>query len=179
MKYRFRVWMPVAAVLLVLLSIATLLLYILPTARIRLGEYAQDQAVVRAVAAANTAVESEESDLQRKLEPIAEAGGGEVLLVDRQGNIVVRAGEQLLSPPEEILQRAANGERTNEMIEGQRVATVPLVREGSLEGGAIFVAGASENVVYQLFVRSGIEAAGVASRSFWLPSSADASSGLP
>ena len=155
--------MPVAAVLLVLLSIATLLLYILPAARARLGEYAQDQAVVRAVAAANAAGESEESDLQRKLEPIAEAGGGEVLLVDRQGNIVVRAGEQLLSPPEEILQRAANGERTNEMIEGQRVATVPLVREGSLEGGAIFVAGASENVVYQLFVHSGIEAAAVAS----------------
>jgi two-component system phosphate regulon sensor histidine kinase PhoR len=86
-----------------------------------------------------------------------------VLLIDRQGNIVVRAGEHLLSPPEEILQRAASGERTNEVIEGQRVAMVPLVREGSLEGGAIFVAGASENVIYQLFLRSGIEAAAIAS----------------
>jgi len=35
--------MPLAAVLLVLLSIATFLLYVLPAAGSRLGEYAQDR----------------------------------------------------------------------------------------------------------------------------------------
>ena len=157
-------WMPVAAVLLVLLSIVTLLLYVLPAAKSRLAEYAKDQAVAQAAAAANVAASSEGAGLQRQLEVITSTEEGEVLVVDQQGNVVAQAGQRILSPPpEEILQRAANGERMNDVVGDQRVAVVPLVREGNLEGGVVFTPGDSENVLYQLFVRSGIEAAAIAS----------------
>src|SRR5919202_1433291 len=164
MRFRFRVWMPVAAVLLVLLSIVTLLLYVLPAAKSRLAEYAKDQAVAQAAAAANVAASSEGADLQRQLQVITSTEEGEVLVVDQQGNDVSQAGQRILSPPpEEILQRAASGERMNDVVGDQNVAVVPLVREGNLEGGVVFIPGNSENVLYQLFVRSGIEAAAIAS----------------
>src|SRR4051812_25094517 len=121
MGLRFRVLLPVAAVLLVLFSIGALLLYVLPTAKSRLSGYAEDQAMTRAAAAASTASEAEASNLQRELEATAAAGVGEVMIIDRQGNIEARAGEHLLSsPPEDLLQRVANGERINEMIGEQR-----------------------------------------------------------
>src|SRR5919107_5279080 len=164
MSFRFRVWMPLLAMLLVLLSIATLLLYVLPAAKARLGTYVEDQTVAQAAAAANAVSTSEGTDLQSQLDLAAETGGGELLVVDRQGNVVAQAGESLLSPPpDEVLQNAANGERMNEAIEEQRVAVVPLIRDGSLDGGVIFAPGEGENLLYQLFLRSGIEAAAVAS----------------
>ncbi|MCA1730714.1 MAG: HAMP domain-containing protein [Actinobacteria bacterium] len=164
MGLRFRVLLPVAAVLLVLLSIGALLLYVLPTARSRLSGYAEDRAMTQAAAAASTASEAEESDLQRELEATAAAGVGEVMVVDQQGNIEARAGERLLSsPPEDLLQRVADGERINEMVGEQRVAAVPVVRGDGLAGGAIFAPEDSENSLYQIFLRSGIEAAGIAS----------------
>ncbi len=155
--------MPLLAILLVLLSIATVLIYVLPATRARLGGYVEYLALARAVAAANAVSTAERDDLQRELDLAAETGGGEVLVVDRQGNVTASAGERLLSPPpEEILQSAANGERTNDIVGEQRVAVVPLVREGSLEGGVVFAPGGSEETTYQLFVRSGVEAAAVA-----------------
>jgi signal transduction histidine kinase len=164
MNFRFRVWIPLLAVLLVLLSIATLLLYVLPAARARLGKYVEDQAFAQAAAAANAVTDSEGTDLQSQLDLAAETGGGELLVVDRQGNVAAQAGESLLSPPpEEVLQSAANGERMNEAIGKQRVVVVPFIRNGSLEGGVVFAPGEGENLLYQLFLRSGIEAAAVAS----------------
>src|ERR687897_577505 len=109
-RLRFRVWMPLLTVLLVLLSVATLLLYVLPTAKSRLSGYAENRAVALADAAAD-----------------------------------------------------AEGERVNDRIGKQRVAVVPFVREGDLAGGVIYAPGDSENILYQLFLRSGIEAAVVAS----------------
>src|SRR5919199_1717906 len=164
MRLRFRVWMPLAAVLLVLVSVATLLLYVLPAAKAQLSGYAEDRAVAQAVAAANAAADLEGSDLQRQMDLVADSEGGEVLIVDTKGQVVAQAGEHLLSPPpERILQRAANGERMNDMVGDQRVAMVPLVRGGELAGGVVFAPGDSENVLYQLFLRSGIEAAAIAS----------------
>jgi signal transduction histidine kinase len=161
---RFRVWMPLVAVLLVLLSIVTLLLYVLPATKARLGGYIEDRALVRAVAAANVVSEANSENLQRELDLAAEAGGGEVLVVDREGRITARAGEDLISPlPEDILESASNGERTNEAVGDQRVAVVPLIREGNLEGGVVWASGEGETMVYQLFLRSGIEAAAIAS----------------
>src|SRR5919107_410308 len=165
-QLRFRVWMPLLAVLLVLLSVATLLLYVLPTAKSPLSGYAEDRAVALADAAAYAAVESEEGRaLRRELRLLTDGEGGEVLVVDEEGQVVERVGrERLLSPPsEELLQRAAEGERINDSIGEQRVAMVPVVREGDLAGGVIFAPGDSEDIVYQLFLRSGIEAAVVAS----------------
>jgi signal transduction histidine kinase len=164
MRLRFRVWMPLAAVLLVLVSVATLLLYVLPAAKARLSEYTEDRAIAQAVAAANAAADSEGSDLQRQIDLVADSEGGEVLIVDTNGQVVAQAGEHLLSPPpEKILQRAASGERMNDTIGGQRVAVVPLVRGGELVGGVVFAPGDSENVLYQLVLRSGMEAAAIAS----------------
>ncbi len=157
--------MPAAAVMLVLLSIGTLLLYVLPAARSRLSGYAEDRAFARAATVANGVAQSEGGDLPRELERIINAEEEEVLIVDRQGNVETRSGELILpsSPPPEILQRAAEGQRFNEMLVEQRVAVVPLVRGGNLEGGVIFVPADSETTLYQLFLRSGMEAAALAS----------------
>ncbi len=165
MRLRFRVWMPLLAVLLVLLSIATLLLYVLPTAKARLSDYAEARAIAQADATADVAAESDGwRALKRELRLATEGEGGQMLVVDEEGQIVARAGERLLSPPpEEILQRAAEGERINEKIGEQRVLAVPLIREGDLEGGLVFAPGDSEDVLYQLFFRSGVEAAVIAS----------------
>jgi signal transduction histidine kinase len=154
--------MPLLAVLLVLLSIATLLIYVLPAARARLANFVEDQTLGRAVAAAGSVAGVEGQELQRKLDLAAETGDGQVLVVDREGNVVAQAGPERLSPPpENLLQRVANGERINEVIGEQRVAAVPLVRGGNLEGGVVFVPGEGEDLVFQLFLRSGIEAAAV------------------
>ena len=158
--------MPAATILIVGLSIASLLLYVLPAAKTRLSGYAEDRAIAQAVTAARTAsTRWEDPDLQEQLGLIADAGEGEVLVVDQQGQVVARAGVRLLpsSPPEDLLQRAAEGERINEKVGEQRVVAVPLVREGSIEGGTIFVPEDSENTLYQLFLRSGVEAAVIAS----------------
>ena len=164
LRLRFRVWMPLLAVLLVLLSIATLLLYVLPTARSRLSGYAEARAVAAADAAANTAADKEGRLLKRGLRIVTTNEGGEALVVDGEGKVVKRAGQRLLSPPPEyLLQRAAEGERVNDKVGGRMVAVVPLVREGDLAGGVIFAIDESEDIVYQLFLRSGIEAAAVAS----------------
>jgi PAS domain S-box-containing protein len=163
-RLRFRVWMPLLAVLLVLLSIATLLLYVLPVAKSRLSGYAKDRVVAQADAAANAAADSEGRPLRRELRLATDGEGGEVLVVGNEGRVVERIGERLLHPvPKDLLQQAAAGERTNETVGGRRVAVVPLIREGDLAGGIIFVAGDSEDVLYRLFLRSGIEAAVIAS----------------
>ena len=153
--------MPVAAVLLVLLSIAALLLYVLPATKTRLSGYTKDHAVAQAATAANVASSSEGEELQNYLQLVA-GTDGEVLVVDQQGSITAQAGKSLLSPSENLLQRAAAGNRLDETVGGQRVVAVPLTRGGSIAGGVIFVPGDSENTLYQLFLRSGIEAAGIA-----------------
>src|SRR5215212_7429560 len=92
-----------------LVSVATLLLYVLPTAKSRLSGYAEDRAVAVADAAAYAAAESEEGRaLRRELRLLTDGEGGEVLVVDEEGQVVERVGrERLLSPPsEELLQRA-------------------------------------------------------------------------
>ena len=155
--------MPLLAVLLVVLSIVAVLVYVLPAVIQRLAGYVEDRAVARAVAAANAVSTVGSENLQVALDVAAETAGGELLVVDRQGRVEARAGERLLSPlPEEVLQNAANGERMNDTVGEQRVAVVPLIREGNLEGGVVFAPGESENPVYPLVLRSGVEAAAVA-----------------
>ncbi|WP_166396038.1 ATP-binding protein [Rubrobacter marinus] len=163
MNFKFRVWMPLAAVLIVLLSVATVLLYVLPAAGARLGGYVEDRTFARAAAAASAVSRAEASDVRRELELAAETSGGEMLIVDRQGRVVARAGENVISPSGELLRSAADGERINETMGDQRVAVAPLIREGNLDGGLVFAPGEAEDVVYRLFLRSGVEAAAVAS----------------
>ena len=155
--------MPLVAVLIVLLSVVTLLLYVLPASKSRLAGYVEDRTFARAAATASAVSGSETRDVQREIQLATETVGGEMLVVDRRGRILAQAGENVLSPSEEILRRAANGERINEVIGDQRVAVAPLIRGGNLEGGIIFAPGEAEDVVYQIFLRSGVEAAAVAS----------------
>src|SRR5215213_694229 len=109
--------MPLLAVLLVLLSIATLLLYVLPVAKSRLSGYAKDRVVAQADAAANVAADSEGRSLRRELRLASDSEGGEVLVVGNEGRVVERIGERLLHPvPKDLLQQAAEGERTNETV---------------------------------------------------------------
>ena len=156
--------MPLAAVLLVLLSLGTLLLYVLPAAKARLGDYVQDRTLARAAAAAMAVSDSEREDLQGALNLAARTGGGQVLVVEEDGDVLASAGPDLLSPlPERLQGAAASGRRTNEEIGELRAATVPLIRDGNLDGGVVYVAGGSEGSVYEIFLRSGTEAAAIAS----------------
>lgn len=156
--------MPLVAVLLVLLSIATLLLYVLPATKSRLGDYTENRTLVRAAAAASAVSAAETEDVQRGLNLAARTGDGEVLVVDQSGGVVASAGPDILAPlPRKILGAAADGERTNELVGETRVATVPLIRDGNLDGGVVFAAGDGERSVYEIFLRSGAEAAAVAS----------------
>ncbi len=98
MIFKFRVWMPLVAVLIVLLSIVTLLLYVLPASKSRLAVYVEDRAVARAAAAATAVANAGREDLRRELELVADSGGGQVLVVGPQGSIVAQAGPRLLSP---------------------------------------------------------------------------------
>lgn len=155
--------MPTVAVLIVLLSIATILLYGLQTAKARLGGYVRDHATAQAAAAA-TAVENADPDgVKDALGPAADTSGGGALLVNREGDVVARSGEEVSdSLPNRVFKAASEGDRLNERIEDRRVATVPVIRNGGLQGGVVFVSGNSETTVLQIFSRSNVEAAAIA-----------------
>ncbi|MBA2619237.1 MAG: HAMP domain-containing protein [Rubrobacter sp.] len=163
MRYKFRVWMPLLAVFIVLLSIGTLLLYGLPAARTRLGEFSEGRALARAAAAAQGVETAGGEDRRRALDIAARTGKGEVLIVSAQARVVNRSGPELLpSPPKSVLRSAADGHRTIEEVEGVRIATVPIIRDGRLDGGLVFVPDEAENDVFGIFSRSSVEAAAIA-----------------
>ena len=160
---RFRIWMPAVAVFIVLLSIGTILLYGLQAARTRLGQYSQDHALAQAAAAANTIEKANPGEVEEAAKSVAGASGGQVILVNRRGDIVARAGkEAATSFPDPVLEAASRGDRLKERIEGRWVATVPVVRDGQLRGGVAFVSGNSETAVLEIFSRSNVEAAAIA-----------------
>src|SRR5215217_1395647 len=159
---RFRIWMPAVAVFIVLLSIGTILLYGLQAAKARLGQYTQDHALAQAAAA--TAIEKASPDeAAQAAKSAADTSGGEVVLVNRQSDVVVRAGKGDAPPlPDRVLGAASRGERITESIDDRQVATVPVVRDGQLRGGVAFVSGNSESTVLEIFSRSNVEAAAIA-----------------
>src|SRR5215203_1095659 len=155
--------MPTVAVFIVLLSIATILLYGLQTVKARLGGYVRDHATAQAAAAA-TAVENADPDsVKDALRPAADASRGGTLLVNREGDVVARSGEKVSSSlPNRVFEAASDGDRLNERIEDRRVATAPVIRNGGLQGGVVFVSDNSEMTVLQIFSRSNVEAAAIA-----------------
>jgi two-component system sensor histidine kinase ResE len=160
---RFRIWMPVVAVFIVLLSIGTILLYGLQAARARLGQYSQDHVLVQAAAAAGTVEKASPEAVREAVESVADTSDGGVLLVNHQGDVVTRAGEEGMTPlPDRVLEGASHGERLNERIEGRWVATAPVIRDGRLRGGVAFVSGNDETAVLEIFSRSNVEAAAIA-----------------
>ena len=161
---RFRIWMPLAAVLIVLLSIALMFLYGVPAVRARLADYAETRTFTQAAATAEALSKTEKGSLQGELDLSAETTGGEIFVVDTQGRVVARAGSGSgFEPSREMLQTAAAGRRMSKTFGGYNVAVAPLLDEGALRGGVVFASAELENTTYQLFLRSGLEAAGIAS----------------
>ena len=128
--------MPAVAVFIVLLSIGTILLYGLQAAKARLGQYTQDHALAQAAAAATAIEKAGPGEIGRAARSVADTSGGEVVLVNRQGNVVVRTGRRAANPlPDRVLGAASHGDRITESIGGRQAATVPVVRNDELRGG--------------------------------------------
>jgi PAS domain S-box-containing protein len=155
--------MPAVAVFIVLLSIGTLLLYGLQAAKARLGQYSQDHALAQAAAAASAIERANPGEAGEAAKSVADTAGGQVFLVNRQGHVVARAGKGAASAfPDRVLRAASRGERINQRIGDRWVATVPLVRDGRLQGGVAFVPDNGESTVLEIFSRSNVEAAAIA-----------------
>jgi PAS domain S-box-containing protein len=160
---RFRIWMPAVAVFIVLLSIGTILLYGLQAAKARLGQYSQDHAMAQAAAAATSIEKANPDEAGGTVKSVADTSGGEVVLVNRQGHVVARAGRGAATPlPDRVPGAAARGERITLSIDGREIATVPVIRDGELRGGVAFVSGNGESTVLEIFSRSNVEAAAIA-----------------
>ncbi|MDQ3941487.1 MAG: PAS domain S-box protein, partial [Actinomycetota bacterium] len=150
--------------LIVLLSIALMFLYGVPAVRARLTDYAKTRTYTQAATTAEVLSNTEEEDFRRELRLSAQTAGGEILIVDAQGRTVARAGSAGdFDPSDEMLRKASVGSRMFEQVEELNVAVVPIVRQGAFTGGLVFASDEPEGAAYQLFLRSGIEAAGIAS----------------
>jgi PAS domain S-box-containing protein len=155
--------MPAVAVFIVLLSIGTILLYGLQAAKARLGQYSQDHALAQAAAAATAIEKANPDQAGEAAEFAADTAGGQVVFVNRQKDVVARAGNGNAFPfPARVLEAASRGKRINERIQDRRVATVPVVRGDKLRGGVAFVSGNAESTVLEIFSRSNVEAAAIA-----------------
>ena len=178
--------MPPIAVLIVLVAVLLVFAYGIPAARERLEQRTQALTLAQAAATADaitgeqhqawqklldlpeidadgqTSVE-DPGALRRSLDLYATAPGAEIRVVNRKGEVVAREGEQLYSPPPEMLRKAASGERYFERRENLNVAVVPILYGGQLAGGVVFATRQWEGLVYEPFLRSGLEAAILAS----------------
>src|SRR5215218_9083054 len=188
MRVRFRVWMPPIAVLIVLVAVSLVFAYGIPAAKQRLEQRTQAVTLAQAAATADaitgeqhqawqvlldlpeihadgqTSTEGERPGaLRRSLDLYATAPGAEIRVVNREGEVVAREGERLFSPPPEMLRKAATGERFFERTEDLNVAVVPILYGGELAGGVVFATRQWEALVYEPLLRSGFEAAVLAS----------------
>lgn len=155
--------MPAVAVFIVLLSIGTILLYGLQTAKARLGQYSQDHALAQAAAAAGAIEKANPDEAVETAKSVADTSGGQVILVNRRGDVVARGGRGAApSFPDRVLVAASRGERVDERLGDRRIATVPVVRDGELQGGVAFASGNGESAVLEIFSRSNVEAAAIA-----------------
>ncbi len=179
--------MPPIAVLIVLVAVSLVFAYGIPTAKQRLEQRTESVTLAQAAATAD-AITGEEHQawqelldlpevdagkqasaderpgaLSRSLDLYATAPGAEIQVVNREGEVVAQEGDSLLSPPPEMLRKAAGGERFFERTEGLNVAVVPILYGGELAGGVVFATRPWEGLVYEPFLRSGLEAAVLAS----------------
>jgi len=179
--------MPPIAVLIVLVAVSLVFAYGIPAAKQRLEQRTQAVTLAQAAATADAitgedhqawqklldlpepdagvqaSADERPGALRRSLELYATAPRAEVRVVNREGEVVAREGERLFSPPTEMLRKAASGERFFERREDLNVAVVPILYGGELAGGVVFATRQWEAVVYEPFLRSGLEAAVLAS----------------
>ena len=156
--------MPAIAIFIVMLSIGTILLYGFQATRARLDEYAQDRTVARAVTVANAVEKTGPDELQEALDLATETGGGQALFVNREGETVAREGVSGGPEiPDEVIEAASRGDRMSTTTGNRKTTTIPVIRDGELRGGIVFVSGGSETAVLRILSRSNIEAAAIAS----------------
>jgi PAS domain S-box-containing protein len=156
--------MPLAAVLIVLLSIALIFVYGVPVLGARLTDYAESRTFSQAAAVAESVPGATRVELGEQLELYSETTDGEILVVDTDGKVVARAGSAPdFEASRELLQRAAAGNRVSKKLGRLNVAVAPVLSGRGLAGGVVFASDEPESTAYQLFLRSGLEAAGVAS----------------
>jgi PAS domain S-box-containing protein len=180
--------MPPIAVLIVLVAVLLVFAYGIPAAKQRLEQRTEAVTLAQAAATADaitgeqhqawqelldlpeidadgqTSTEGERPGaLRRSLELYATAPGAEIRVVNREGEVVAREGERLFSPPPEMLRKAASGERFFERTEDLNVAVAPILYGGELAGGVVFATRQWEALVYEPLLRSGFEAAVLAS----------------
>jgi PAS domain S-box-containing protein len=179
--------MPPIAVLIVLVAVSLVFAYGIPAAKQRLEQRTQAVTLAQAAATADAitgedhqawqelldlpepdagvqaSADERPGALRRSLELYATAPRAEIRVVNREGEVVAREGERVFSPPAEMLRKAASGERFFERREDLNVAVVPILYGGELAGGVVFATRQWEAVVYEPFLRSGLEAAVLAS----------------
>lgn len=159
---RFRVWMPLVAVAVVLLSVFVMLVYGIPATERRLSEYSQSYTFSRAAAVAEGLRQTDRAQWPEVLRAAGDTGGEtQILVVDGSRTVVARTGPDLLaSLPPGLLRAASEGERISDQAAGRRAAVVPLAYRGELSGGVIFVSDRAG--ISRIFLRGGIEAAAIA-----------------
>lgn len=157
--------MPLTAVLIVLLTIALMFIYGVPAVRGRLSESAQNSVVSQAAATAEAVSQNRSgTDLTDELRLAADSAGGEAVLVGPSGRVLDREGSvEGFRPTQEMVESAARGARMTSRNEQVSVAVAPVIRGGVSAGGVIFASDELESTAYQLFLRSGLEAAAIAS----------------
>jgi signal transduction histidine kinase len=180
--------MPPIAVLIVLVAVSLVFAYGIPAAKQRLEQRTQAVTLAQAAATADAitgeqhqawqelldlpeiVADGQTSDegerpgaLRRSLNLYTTAPWAEIRVVNREGEVVAREGRRLFSPPPEMLRKAASGERFFERTEDLNVAVVPILYGGELAGGVVFATRQWEALVYEPFLRSGFEAAVLAS----------------
>lgn len=160
---KLRTWMPLVAVFVVLLSVASIFIYAIPATRDRVSDYVRERLLVEASAAGRAVAGKDAERSQELLDLYAQASGGEALLVDREGQTVVHAGNGPLDTPSpDLLRKAAEGTRTVEDIGNLKVAIAPVIFRDQLTGGVVLSSG-DENLLFRMALRSSLEAAGIAS----------------
>ncbi len=162
MGLRFRVWMPLVGVLIVLFSISAMLIYVLPAVKSRLADYSKGHSLELAIAAADIVADKTAQERLRSLDAAANQVNGQVLLVDPDGKILGQAGPELLGPKNKVLREIAPKTRATERSGKLRLAKVPVFHQGNPEGGIVVVYDDTGDPAYQLFLRSGLEAAALA-----------------
>src|SRR3712207_5896008 len=176
--------MPPIAVLIVLVAVLLVFAYGIPAARQRLEQRTQAVTVAQAAATADaitgedhrawqelldfpeidadrqtSAVGERPGALRRLLDLYATAPRAEIRVVSREGDGVAREGERRFAPPPERVRKAASGGRFFERRGGLSGAVVHVLYRGERAGGGVFARRQWERVVYEPFLRSGLEAA--------------------
>lgn len=154
--------MPLAAVFVVLLTVASIFAYAVPVTRARVSEYARDSVMAEATAAGRAVAGTDAGRAQELLDYYVRASDGQALLVNRGGEIVARTDDNSLETSPDLLRRASQGARAVEDVGNLHVAIAPVIYQDELSGGVILASG-NESRLFWMALRGSLEAAVVAS----------------